>query len=110
MRIIKCGYGSQIELNDNEEKPFQQANAERMIEYKTNVNKISDYLYNKFYKIDQFDLYYDEDNQEFLKNYQCANKAEKLFQFFENFDEIKRMLTFLDTVNPGFAKEMIDGL
>ncbi len=83
--------------------------ATKMSMYTENVKKIANYLFGKFYKLDQFDVYYGEDNQQ-IEQEMCLNKADRLYQFFNDPEEIKRMVNFLDTVNPGLAKELVNGL
>ena len=77
--------------------------------YMENMRKISEYLFAKFYNTDEFDPYYNHDSADLKKN-ECLDKAERLYQFFGSVEEIKKMMEFLNTVNPGMAKELTDGL
>jgi len=80
-----------------------------MAVYSENTGKIADYLFVKFYKVDQFDQYYDPEI-EVMDREKCKDKASRLYQFFNSVEEIKRMMDFINTVNPGLAKDLVDGL
>ncbi len=88
---------------------FQKDNEAKMAVYTENTGKIADYLFNKFFKIDQFDVYYDVVTERMEKG-MCLEKAERLYGFFNDVNEIKKMVDFLNTVNPNLAKELVDGL
>ena len=81
----------------------------RMTIYMDNVRKICEYLFTKFYNTDEFDPYYNHEAADLKKN-EYMDKAERLYQFFGSVEEIKKMMEFLNTVNPGMAKELTDGL
>lgn len=80
-----------------------------MVKYQHNVKLIGDYLYNKFYRHDQFDEQYSKEVED-IAIQRCLEKAERVYKFFDSVQEVKRMVEFLNTVNPGMAKEMVDGL
>lgn len=82
---------------------------EKMAIYTGNVNKIATFLFSKFYRVDEFDVYYNEESENCDKQ-KCVDKAARLYQFYNNVDEVKKMVEFLNTVNPGLAKELVDGL
>lgn len=79
--------------------------------YNDRVGKIADYLYTKFYAIagDTFDAYYDPE-MERIKRGECLDKADRMYHFFGDVAEVKKMMEFLNTVNPGLAKDLVDGL
>lgn len=88
---------------------FQKENAAKMALYKENTGKIAEYLFSKFYRLDHFDAYYDEATEQINKE-NCLDKADRIYQFFNNVEDIKRMMDFLNTVNPNLAKDLVDGL
>lgn len=79
--------------------------------YNERVGKIAEYLFHKFYAVDgdQFDGYWSSDAEKMRKS-QCLDKADRMYHFFGDVAEVKRMMEFLNTVNPGLAKELVDGL
>lgn len=83
----------------------------KMTVYMDNVRKISEYLLRKFYadQSDMFDPYYDPMSEDIMKQ-KCMDKADRLYHFFSDVEEIKRMMEFLNTVNPGMAKDLADSL
>lgn len=87
---------------------FQKENAKKMAVYNDNIVKIADYLFVKFYK-PEMDDYYDPESEEIEKN-RCLDKATRLYQFFNSVEDIKRMVNFINTINPGMARDLIEGL
>jgi ribosomal protein S2 len=80
-----------------------------MVIYKNNVRSIAEYLFHKFYPSDEFDPTFCLEANDIAMN-RCLDKAEKLYKFFDNVQDIKRMVEFLNIVNPNMAKEMVDEL
>jgi hypothetical protein len=87
---------------------FQKENAAKAAAYKENVSKIAEYLYAKFCHL-EVDDYYDPE-MEMIEKGRCADKATRLYQFFNSVEDIKRMMDFINTVNPGLARDLVDGL
>jgi len=79
-----------------------------MATYSENIEKIAGYLFANFYK-PEHDGYYDHEAEEIERN-RCRDKATRLYQFFNSAEDIKRMMDFINTVNPGLARELADGL
>lgn len=78
--------------------------------YQEQINEIAKFIFHAFH--------YEEDEQPEL-NIAIENdkevekwleKAEKILAFFNDSDEAKKAFKFLNTVNPMYAKEIIDGL
>ncbi len=85
--------------------------AVKMTVYLENVGAIAEYLLKKFYadQADLFDPYYDPTTTEIRKQ-ECMDKAVRLYYFFSSVEEVKKMMEFLNTVNPGMARELADSL
>lgn len=81
----------------------------KMTIYKENITKIADFLQKRFYSSEDFHQSCEVEIDE-VATQRCLEKAEKLYKFFDDVQEIKKMLNFLDTVNPNIARELVDGL
>lgn len=78
--------------------------------YQEQINEIAKFIFYAFHyeEDEQPELNITVENEKEVKKW--LEKAEKILAFFDTCDEAKKAFRFLNTVNPMYAKEIIDGL
>lgn len=78
--------------------------------YQEQINEIAKFIFHAFHyeEDEQPELNISIENEQEVEKW--LEKAEKILAFFDSSDEAKKAFRFLNTVNPMYAKEIIDGL